>query len=148
MIYPHALSRLVAALDDAPLASFAYGIIEQFGPEGPRDLISWQDWDPERLRYGNYIDAMAMIRRAAIIDVGGYTLDRRLQLGWEDFDLWCAFADRGWQGIRVPEILSRYRTGTYSMISTTDVDSQAAWGALVERHTFLTANSANYEVAA
>ncbi len=137
-IYPHALSRLAAALDEDPGASFAYGIIEQFGPEGPRDLMSWQAWNPERLRYGNYIDAMAMIRRAAIIEAGGYTRDDRLH-GWEDFDLWCAFADRGLYGIRVPEILSRYRTGVYSMISTTDIDAQAAWGALVERHTFLMA---------
>lgn len=139
-IYPHALGRLVAALDDAPWASFAYGIIEQFGPEGPRDLLSWQNWDPARLRYGNYIDAMAMIRRAAILEAGGYSRDRRLQLGWEDFDLWCAFADRGWQGLRVPEILSRYRTGTHSMISTTDIDAQAAWSALVERHAFMMTN--------
>lgn len=136
-IYPNALSRLVAALDGTPGASFAYGIIEQFGPDGPRDLMSWLPWIPERLRYGNYIDAMSMIRRSAIAEVGGYTLDRRLRLGWEDFDLWCAFADRGLRGVRVPEILSRYRTGVYSMISTTDIDAQAAWSALVERHAFL-----------
>ncbi len=135
-IYPHAFSRLVAALDETSDASFAYGIIEQFGPEGPRDLMSWQYWSPERLRYGNYIDAMSMIRRAAVTEVGGYTSDRRLH-GWEDFDLWCAFADGGYNGIRVPEILSRYRTGVYSMISTTDIDAQAAWSALVERHSFL-----------
>jgi glycosyltransferase involved in cell wall biosynthesis len=140
-IYPHALSRHVAALDVTPEASFAYGIIEQFGPEGSRDLMSWQPWVPERLRYGNYIDAMSMIRRAAIVEVGGYTRDRRLH-GWEDFDLWCTFADLGFCGIRVPEILSRYRTGTYSMIATTDIDAQAAWSALVERHRFLTASRA------
>lgn len=138
-IYPHALGRLTGALDGAPWASFAYGILEQFGPEGPRDLMSWHAWDSDRLRYGNYIDAMAMIRREPIIRTGGYTLDRRL-FGWEDFDLWCAFADRGLRGLRVPEILARYRTGLYSMISTTDIDGQAAWSALVERHAFLMAN--------
>ena len=26
-------------------------------------VVSWRVWDPTRLRYGNYIDAMAMIRR-------------------------------------------------------------------------------------
>jgi hypothetical protein len=138
-IYPHALGRLAAALDTASWASFAYAIVEQFGPGGPQDLINWHRWDPRRLRYGNFIDAMAMIRRAAIIEAGGYTLDRRLH-GWEDFDLWCAFADHGLQGVRVPEILARYRTGLYSMISTTNIDGQAAWSALVERHSFLVAN--------
>jgi hypothetical protein len=135
--YPHALERLVGALDDSPGASFAYGIIEQFGPEGSRDLMSWHGWDPTRLRYGNYIDAMAMIRRETLLEVGGYTSDARLY-GWEDFALWCAFANCGFEGLRVPEILTRYRTGTYSMISITDIDATAAWGALVEQNAFLT----------
>lgn len=137
-IYPHALGRLVAALDEAPWASFAYGIIEQFGPEGPRDLMSWHGWSPVRLRYGNYIDAMAMIRRAALLSAGGYTRDARLS-GWEDFALWCTFANRGVRGLRVPEILARYRTGVHSMISNTDIDAAAAWSALVEQNEFLTA---------
>ena len=146
-VYPHAFERLVGTLDGAPWASFAYGIIEQFGPDGPRDLVSWREWDPAQLRYGNYIDAMAMIRREALAEAGGYTLDRRLRLGWEDFDLWCAFAERGWRGVRVPEILCRYRTGVYSMISTTDVDGQASWSALVERHTFLTTTNRPLDAA-
>jgi hypothetical protein len=146
-IYPHALARLVSALEEARHASFAYGIIERFDPHGPRDLMGWQSWDPFRLRYGNYIDAMAMVRRAALLEVGGYTVDRRLRLGWEDFDLWCAFAERGWCGIRVPEILCRYRMGTYSMLSVTNIDAQAAWGALLERHAFLT-DGRSYDVDA
>ncbi len=136
MVYPHCLSRLVAALDKDPDASFAYGMIETFGPEGPRSLMSWHPWEPQRLRYGNYIDAMALIRRDAIEGAGGYTGDRRLY-GWEDFDLWCAFADRGWHGTQVREILTRYRTGTSSMIATTDIDAYAAWEALLERHPIL-----------
>jgi hypothetical protein len=135
-IYPHAIGRLVAALDGAPKASFSYGIIEQFSPDGSSDLMSWHGWDPMRLRYGNYIDAMAMIRRAALVDVGAYTRDPRLY-GWEDFALWCTFADRGFHGIHVPEILTRYRTGLYSMISITDIDATAAWSALVEQSAFL-----------
>jgi hypothetical protein len=139
-IYPHALGRLATALDEET-ASFAYGIIEQFGPEGPRDLMSWHAWDPARLRDGNYIDAMAMIRRTAVIEAGGYTGDRRLH-GWEDFALWCAFADRGFSGVLVPEILTRYRAGASSMIATTNIDTTAAWSALVEQSAFLTAQPA------
>lgn len=135
-VYPHALGRLVAALDETPSASFAYGIIEMFGPEGPRDLMSWQTWDPARLRYGNYVDAMAMIRRAVLVEAGGYTTDRRLS-GWEDFALWCTLANKGLEGLRVPEILSRYRTGVQSMIDTVDVDASSAWSALIEQNAFL-----------
>lgn len=137
-VYPHALGRLVEALDEAPSAQFAYGIIEQFGPTGPGELMSFLPWDPRRLRYGNFIDAMAMLRRSALLEAGGYTTDTRLH-GWEDFALWCAFADRGWSGVRVPEIVARYRTGLHSMISVTNIDGSAAWSTLVDRYRSLTA---------
>jgi hypothetical protein len=136
VIYPHCLGRLVEALDSAPDAVFAYGILEQFGPDGPRDLISWHGWEPARLRHGNYIDAMALLRRSALLAVGGYTTESHLY-GWEDFALWCEFAERGWVGRHVPEIVARYRTGLHSMIRITNIDSSTAWSALVARNAFL-----------
>ncbi len=141
-VYPHALRRLTDALDADSEAAFAYGIVEKFDARGPRDLMSWQAWDPVRLRYGNYIDAMTMIRRERLEEVGGFTDDRRL-FGWEDFDLWCSFADRGWHGAFLPEILARYRTRIHSMIAVTDIDAQAAWSALMERHPSLSADAAS-----
>jgi glycosyltransferase involved in cell wall biosynthesis len=131
-IYPHALGRLTQAMDDEPDAAFAYGIIEQFGIDGPSGLMSHLGWDPRRLRYGNFIDAMAMVRRSALLEVGGYVSDPRLY-GWEDFALWCAFADHGWRGLRVPEIVARYRLALHSMISVTNIDSTAAWSSLLDR---------------
>ena len=47
VIYPHALGRLVQAMDEAPTAAFAYGIIEQFGADGPSGLTSYLGWDQE-----------------------------------------------------------------------------------------------------
>lgn len=138
LIRPHALGRLVRALEEDPGASFAYGIIEQFGIEGPTGLLSYLPWDPARLRYGNYIDAMAMLRRDELLDAGGYVTDPRLH-GWEDFALWCAFAERGSHGARVPEILARYRVAAYSMISITNIDTSVAWTLLLDRFQFLAA---------
>jgi hypothetical protein len=135
-VYPHALRRLAETLEENPSACFAYGILEQFGPEGPRGLINWPAWDPARLRYGNYVDAMAMVRRRSLVEVGGYTEDPRLY-GWEDFALWCAFASRGSYGVRLPEIVARYRAAPRSMTSITNLDTSVAWGALIERHPFL-----------
>jgi glycosyltransferase involved in cell wall biosynthesis len=140
-VYPHCLARLAHVLDADPGAAFAYGILEVFDPSGPRDLMSWRPWDPERLRYGNYVDAMAMIRRTVLESVGGYSTDPRLY-GWEDFALWCTLADRGWRGVRVPEIVARYRKGLQSMISVTDIDGRDAWAALLESHPILTTTDA------
>jgi hypothetical protein len=138
MIYPHALGRLVRALDEDPDAAFAYGIIEQFGIDGSTGLLSYLAWDPQRLRYGNYIDAMALMRREALLEAGGYVSDARLH-GWEDFALWCAFAARGWRGVRVPEIVARYRVAPHSMISITNIDTSVAWTLLLDRFDFLAA---------
>jgi hypothetical protein len=136
-IYPHALARLVEALDETPDAGFAYGLLEQFGLDGPVNLMSWLGWDPGRLRYGNYVDAMAMIRRPLLNDLGGYTTDGRLY-GWEDFALWCALAEIGARGVRIPEIMARYRVGVHSMITITNIDALVAWSTLVDRFACLT----------
>lgn len=139
-IYPTALGELVRVLRDDRDAAFAYGIIEEFDTRGPSGLRSWHGWDARRLIYGNYIDAMAMIERSRVLEVGGYSTDPRLY-GWEDFDLWCQFVDRGMRGVHVPNVLSRYRGGRLSMLSITDLDASDAWSALIERHPFLTAPS-------
>jgi hypothetical protein len=102
--------------------------------------LSYLEWDPQRLRYGNFIDAMAMVRRQALLDAGGYVTDPRLH-GWEDFALWCAFAQKGLDGVRVPEILARYRVAAHSMISITNIDTSVAWTLLLDRFEFLGAQA-------
>jgi hypothetical protein len=99
---------------------------------------SYLGWDARRLRYGNFIDTMVMMRRSALLEVGGYVSDSRLD-GWEDFALWCAFADRGWDGVRIPEIVARHRRALHSMISVTNIDSGAAWSLLLDRFACLSA---------
>jgi Glycosyl transferase family 2 len=136
LIYPHALGRLAERLDEDAEAGFAYGILEKFDATGPYDLLSWPDWDPKRLRHGNFVDAMSMVRRSAFAAVGGYTTDPRLG-GWEDLALWCSFVQAGMRGSRVPEILARYRAGRHSMISVTNIDASEAWSVLLERFPFL-----------
>jgi glycosyltransferase involved in cell wall biosynthesis len=135
-VYPKALGSLAAAMDSDRGASFAYGIIEQFNEKGPGAIISWLGWDPRRLRYGNFVDAMAMVRRSDLLRVGGFTSDPTVH-GWEDFALWCAMADAGHRGILVPDVIARYRVGVHSMISMTNIDVSGAWGALLRRYPVL-----------
>jgi Glycosyl transferase family 2/Glycosyl transferases group 1 len=127
------LQRLVEALDEHPGAAFAYGLIECFDSDGPCDVLNWMDWDPARLRHGNYIDAMAMVRRSALEEVGCYPLDPAL-FGWEDYAVWLAMASVGMQGVRVPDFVARYRRSSHSMISLTGIDTSAAWATLLRRY--------------
>ena len=126
-----AIARLMEALDVDPAASFAYGIMEQFSPDGPQGLLSVQGWDPQRLRVGNYIDALAVIRRDALTALEGYSYDQRLY-GWEDYDLWARMAESGRHGKFVPEIIARYRVGHSSMISQTNVSTSDAYAAVAD----------------
>jgi hypothetical protein len=140
VVYPHAFERLAAALDASPDAAFAYGLLEERRGGRPAGLLSWPAWDPRTLRYGNFVDAMALIRRSSLLAVGGFATDPRL-FGWEDFALWCSFAEHGWGGVRVPEILGRYRVIGHSMIAVTNIDDSDVWTALARRHPFLIAGA-------
>ena len=127
------IGRLVAALDADPGAAMAYGVLDSFDVHGPAGVLNAYEWDAERFRTGNYIDAMALSRAHRVRDLGGFTTDRRLY-GWEDFDLWCGFAGRGWRGVRVPTFVARYRSSPTSMVSISDYSHHAPYAALVERH--------------
>ena len=111
---PPALSRLLAALQCSG-AAFAYSQLRWFGDEEGIGLADV--WEPARLANDNYIDAMALIRRDALLTVGGYAglADGH---GWEDYDLWCRFAELGLEGVFLPELLCDYRVHGASMLRT------------------------------
>ncbi|MBV8709363.1 MAG: class I SAM-dependent methyltransferase, partial [Acidobacteriaceae bacterium] len=95
-------------------AAFAYPTIEIFGDT--TGTMGDTEFDPARLQCGNYIDAMAMVRRACWMAVGGYSaLD---PAGWEDYDFWCKLIERGFFGVRVPEVIAKYRVHGTSMLQT------------------------------
>ena len=110
-LYPRAVECCVEALAHAD-AAFAYFIMEKFGEE--TGLMGTDVWSKTRLSMGNYIDATALVRKDCWRRVGGYHPMR--PQGWEDFDLWCKFAERNWYGLRIPEILARYRVSSSSML--------------------------------
>ncbi len=133
-LYPSALSRLVEALDDDSGAFFAYPMLEEHVDGEPDTLRSFRPWEPGQLAEANYIDAMALLRRQELDELGGYTEDLRLH-GWEDYDLWCRAADRGLRGVLVPEILARYRRAAHSMLySITNVNTAEAKSLLRARY--------------
>ena len=128
-LYPPAIERLVAALDEHEDAFFAYPILEVHTNDVPIGLLGHKPWSAQRLRHGNYIDALSLMRRDVLRDLGGYSTDMRLY-GWEDFDLWCRAASRGLRGAHVPQILARYASGAHSMLATTNIDDGEAFALL------------------
>ena len=117
LLYPRCVERCLEALDSDRNASVAYPIIEKFGEDCA--LIGNVVWNRDRFRRENCIDAMTLIRREHLIEVGGYSeLSAIGRLGWEDYQLWCKFIDNGYYGVPVSEILARYRTHKTSMLNS------------------------------
>jgi glycosyltransferase involved in cell wall biosynthesis len=132
-LYPRCVSRCLEVLE-ATDAAFAYPLIEQF--DGVQGIIGNLVWSQERLAQQNYIDAMSLVRRSAVLSVGGYTPMR----GWEDYDLWCKLAEQGQMGILVPEILARYRVHPLSMLrGTTNRNGtiEQVKATMLERHPWM-----------
>jgi hypothetical protein len=138
-VYPRCLSKLSQALIDDPTAAAAYGSLEKFSGTESLGLMNALPWEPQRLRAGNYLDAMAMLRTSVIRgEFGGYPTDRRLH-GWEDYGLWCALASAGRHAIRVPEIVARYRVARHSMLSLTNISATDAFSVIIEANPVLMA---------
>jgi glycosyltransferase involved in cell wall biosynthesis len=112
LLYPRAIARLHAALRDEAFAA-AYAQLEFFGAE--RGLGYADVWERTLFLRENYVDAMALVRRRAWEAVGGY---EHIDGGWEDYDFWCKFIDRGLAAAFVPQILCRYRVHENSMLRT------------------------------
>ena len=132
-IFPNALATLAGALDRAPTAAFAYGIIAKSGEPG---LLSYLPWDLERLCHTNYIDAMAMIRRSVFSELGGYDQDFGLR-GWEDYELWLRIAAAGYRAEFVPGFIGTYWVRPGSRQETVNLDSPTLFRDLKQRYAFL-----------
>ena len=89
----------------------------------PSDVDEYDELESGILFFGNQIDAMALIRRSAWRQVGGY--DPSMRSGWEDYDFWLRLLEAGFTGIQVPEILGRYRVHPHSMTNTVTGKSDA-----------------------
>ena len=124
-IYPSALERLVRALETDRRATFSYPMVAGFDGDRLVELLSSLPWEPERLKRGNWIDAMALIRRERLLELGGYPTDPRLA-GWEDFHLWCRCAQDGGYGVHVPQVLG-WRRRTASSMPRVEPDTTAGW---------------------
>jgi hypothetical protein len=131
LLAPTGLVRLVRVLRADPAAWFAYGVLQRFDAAGPAGLAGTQPWQPDRLRYGNDIDACALIRADLLRRLDGYSTDRRLY-GWEHYDLWCRIAEYGGRGAHVPTVIGRHRQRAGSMAALSEIGTDAAYDALRE----------------
>lgn len=93
---PDMLQKLYTALQEHPEASYSYSQFK-FGWK----VIKSQEFDAEKLKQVNYIDATSLVRRSALSEKPWDESLKRFQ----DWDLWLSLLAQGKTGVFVPEVL-------------------------------------------
>jgi glycosyltransferase involved in cell wall biosynthesis len=130
-----ALTVLADALDADPGAALAWGDIEIWG-EIETSIVVARSLDPWLLTYLNDVPVASLVRRSALLDVGGWSMGS----GYEDWDLWLALAERGHRGIHVAALTLRYRRRAGRMLDVATQRHSQLYARLRERHEPLFAN--------
>lgn len=104
LVIADTLADLVAALDENPQAALAWGDLQCFG-KSERLQRSPAALDPWLITHVNPLPYASLMRRDALTTIGGWGEVS----GFEDWDIWMGFAERGWQGVHVPRPVIRYR---------------------------------------
>lgn len=116
---------------DEPDIGFVYTGTRLVGSDDR--IVRAPEYDPRTLRWGNYVHAASLVRKAAYDDVGGF--DPGFADHHEDWALWVAMAAGGWRGVAVDEPLLKYRRheeGSRNRESAREIE-RARWR-LFRRH--------------
>ena len=108
---PAYLERSLGVLDADPSLAFASHWVRTFGEDE-------REWTPERCDLAavldmNTLNGAALVRRDAVVSVGGW--DESFRDGCEDWDFWLTLLERGYRGTIIPEVLFHYRRRPGSM---------------------------------
>jgi glycosyltransferase involved in cell wall biosynthesis len=135
LVVPGALAALADALDGAPDAALAWGDVEVWG-ELEADLTVARSLDPWLLTYLNDVPVASLVRRSALLAVGGWSMGS----GYEDWDLWLALAEHGYPGVHVDRPTLRYRRRGGRMLDDVTPRHAALYANLQRRHAALFAD--------
>ena len=113
-LHPHYLERTTAVLERESAIAFVGTHLQMFGEESSL-------WPPDdrcdlaTLLCDDTVITPALVRRSAVLTVGGYD-EQMPHQGDEDWDLWITLVEAGYQGVVLPEVLFFYRRRPGSMV--------------------------------
>jgi glycosyltransferase involved in cell wall biosynthesis len=132
---PGAVAALADALDVDSGAAMAWGDVEIWG-ELELPVQIGRHLDPWLISYLNTLPVASLVRREALLEVGGW----QLRHGYEDWDLWMSFAEKGWTGVYTPHPTLRYRRREGRMLGDCVPRHNELVAELRSRHPDLVAN--------
>ncbi len=105
IVEPTYFEKAVMMLEARPELSVISPFVRVFGD----DNLVWQTEGlvPKLLAYDNALPVCSIVRRDALIEVGGFS--HQFMENCEDWALWAALAAAGHQSAVLPEVLFRYR---------------------------------------
>ena len=112
-LHPEYLEKTAAALGEDPSLGFVSTRLQTFGA----DTRVWPDdtrCDLVTLLCDDPVHCAALVRRSAVLSVGGYD-ERMPHQGNEDWDLWISLVEAGHSGMILDDILFFYRRRPGSM---------------------------------
>lgn len=129
-LFPDAMARAMAALENDPAADWIYPNIDMFGLEA-------------RIDYGgkysslihtkmNICEAGSLIRRHVF--EAGVFFDTDFKMGWEDWDFFLSSARQGFRGKNIENFGFRYRKRPESMLADSEREQGALLGAMQQKH--------------
>jgi Glycosyl transferase family 2 len=135
-LYPTGVRRLHDALHHADGDVVAtYGIVERFDTTGSLGLASHMPWDIDLLVRGEFADTLAMFRREAWSQLGGFTTPTDgVDDGWAEYDLWLSAAESGLRAAVVGSVIGRRREQLASLLNVSEIDPASTFITLRERH--------------
>ncbi len=135
-LYPTGLRRLLDGLLAADSDVVAtYGLVDRFDTTGSLGLAGHLPWNVDLLVHGEFATTMAMFRREAWSQLGGFsTAVGGIEDGWADDDLWLSAAERGLRAEHVASVIGRHREPLASMLNVATIDTESTFITLRERH--------------
>lgn len=118
-IKPEYLEKAVAVLEKQPNTAVCYAKARFF--EKRHDEWMLPPFSVEQMLEDNVVFVTSLMRREAFLSVGGF--DEDFRTGYEDYNLYLSFAERGYQFYRIPEELFLYRIRENS--KTTEIMNDA-----------------------
>jgi glycosyltransferase involved in cell wall biosynthesis len=129
LLEPGVLGELADRLEAAPGAAFVWGDYTLFGDQDGR-YRSPGAFLPWTVTYVNPYPVSSLFRRSALESVGGWQAP-----GYEDWDVWLGFAERGLTGIPAGRVIYRRRLhGAHRVGAGDRRRHQDLYAALQDRH--------------
>lgn len=124
VLMPDCVGELLYKAEQDPDADVIGPSLKEFGLSNAVTILK-ENPTIEDMRIGNHLGYFSMIRKSALLEVGGYS--PRMDKGWEDYHLWFDLLSRGKKIVTVPMPLVYYRTKANSMWHESKKHQKELW---------------------